>query len=180
MRLTFICILAAGVVGCGSNTTNGDMSGADMQSNASMDMAAGGGDAKMVTIYNMPGKIYCYSGTPCSTTSTTPVCCDSKTGPDASFIDSCTATAMACLAMDPKAKTFACGQAADCTGMGMICCGTTGTSKSGTAFLASTQCAASACASGDTQLCVSDAECKTAGTHCVGQSITGRDIGLCK
>jgi hypothetical protein len=104
------------------------------------------------------------------------VCCDSKT--DGGFADTCVPNAQACLAMDSQAKTFACGQAADC-GTGMICCGTIGMSSSGKKFFSSTSCAAS-CATGDTQLCVAASECKTAGAHCVGQTITGRDVGLCQ
>jgi hypothetical protein len=165
------------VVGCGDTTSNtSDMPTPDM-SVTTHDMAmSGGSDMTMVVPFNMPGQVDCYNSPTCATASATPVCCDSKT--DGGFTDNCVASAQACLATDPQAKTFACGQAADCGG-GMICCGTIGTSGSGKQFFTSTQCAAS-CAAGDTQLCVADAECKAASTHCNGITISGRDVGLCK
>lgn len=160
-------------IGCNNSSTSADMGGPDLQ--APMDFAVQG-DLSAVAPFNMPGQIDCYNGPLCSTTSATPVCCDARV--DGGFTDNCVASATACLAIDPKAKPFACGQAADC-GAGMICCGSTGTSSSGKTFFKSTQCA-TMCASGDTQLCVTATECKTAGAHCLGQSITGRDVGLCK
>jgi hypothetical protein len=172
MFLTVIAV--ACIAGCGDSGSSTDMGMADMQSG--MDLSASSGDLLMVTPFNMPGSVFCYSGALCSTSSATPVCCDSKT--DGGFADSCVANAAACLAMDSQAKTFACGQAADC-GQGMVCCGAIGTSGSGKKFFTSTTCAAS-CGSGETQLCVSATECKTSGAHCVGQTITGRDVGLCQ
>jgi hypothetical protein len=149
------------------------MGAADMQ--VAMDLT-GGGDLTAVTPFNMPGQVFCYGGPLCSTTSASPVCCDSKT--DGGFSESCVANAAACLAMDAQAKTFACGQKADCGG-GMVCCGSIGMSSSGKKFFMSTSCAAS-CGTGQTQLCVTAAECSTSGAHCVGQTITGRDVGLCQ
>ncbi len=160
------------VVGCGNSGSTSDM-GIDMS--ASADLSASR-DMTMVTPFNMPGQVYCYSGPLCGTTSATPVCCDSKT--DGGFADSCVASAAACLAMDSQAKTFACGQAADC-GSGMVCCGDIGTSMSGKKFFNSTTCAAS-CTGTQTQLCVTASECKASGVSCVGQTITGRNVGLCQ
>jgi hypothetical protein len=175
MRLVLAFIAAAFVTGCGNSETATDQGVvADLQ--VSMDLSATSGDMTMVSPFNMPGKVFCYGGPLCSTTSATPICCDSKT--DGGFSTSCVATAAACLATDAQAKTFRCGQAADCGG-GMICCGTIGTSGSGKKFFTSTTCAAS-CASGDTQLCVTATECKASGVSCVGQAITGRDVGLCQ
>ena len=61
----------------------------------------------------------------------------------------------------------------------MVCCGDLGTSKSGKKFFKDTVCAAS-CSSTQTQLCVTAKECKTSGAMCVGQAISGRDVGLCQ
>ncbi|HEX8950668.1 MAG TPA: hypothetical protein VF945_02430 [Polyangia bacterium] len=141
------------------------------------DMTASSGDMTMVTPFNMPGFVFCYSGPLCSTTSATPICCDIK-NPDGGFNNSCVATAGACTAIDPQAKTFACGQAADC-GAGMVCCGDIGTSNSGKKFFNSTTCAAS-CGSTLKQLCVTKAECTATGVSCVGQTITGRNVGICQ
>ena len=173
-----LLLLAAtlSVVGCNDAATTNDMAvAADMHAASDL-TASASGDMTAVAPFNMPGSIFCYSGPVCSTTSASPVCCDSRT--DGGFADTCVASAASCLAMDSQAKTFQCGQAADC-GAGMICCGSVGTSSSGKPFLNSTSCAAS-CASGDKQLCVAASECKTSGASCVGQSITGRDIGLCQ
>jgi len=139
-----------------------------------MDMT-GSTDMKTVTPYNMPGKVDCY-GTPCTVASANPVCCDAPVdGGD--FSDTCVASAQACLAMSSSAKTFACGQAADCTA-GQICCGNIGMSSSGKSYFVSTMCAPS-CPSGNTQLCVTANECKS-GTQCTGAYISGRDVGLCQ
>ncbi len=174
MRLC-LSLLALCTFGC-SDTTTTPTDGAAPDLSAARDLAAGAQDMAMVMPFNMPGMIDCYNSTPCSTSSATPVCCDSKV--DGGFADNCVASANACLAMDPSAKTFACGQAADC-GAGMVCCGDIGTSGSGKPFFTDSVCAAS-CTSNQTQMCVSDGECKTAGTHCLGQTISGRDVGLCK
>ena len=174
MRATLLLMAACLVGGCGGNNNSSDGGGgADMH--VATDMTAGG-DMTAVTPFNMPGKVFCYSGPLCSTSSAMPICCDSKG--DGGFSDTCVATAAACVAMDAQAKTFACGQAADC-GTGMVCCGDIGTSNSGKKFFSSTVCAAS-CTSTETQLCVTASECKTSGASCVGQTITGRNVGLCQ
>ena len=163
-------VLAVG--GCGNNSeTPADLSSTAHDMSAAVDMA--GGDMKPVTPFNMPGKVYCYNGPLCSTTSATPICCDE--GTDGGFSDTCVANAAACSGTD--AKTFACGQAADC-GAGMVCCGAVGTSSKGKMFIDSTTCATT-CGTGLTQLCVTASECKT-GTSCVGADVSGRDIGLCQ
>lgn len=173
MRLSLSLVIAVCLVGCGSSDDN--MGSVDMSASA-MDLAGGGtADLSMVTPFNMPGKVFCYDNLLCSTSSANPVCCDARA--DGGFSDTCVASVAACTASDPQATAYQCGQAADC-GSGMVCCGTIGTSKSGKMFFQGTTCAAS-CGSGQTQLCVTAAECKT-GTSCVGQSITGRDVGLCK
>ena len=175
MRTTLILMAAFLVGGCGDDTTSNG-GGADMHVAADMTSGGGGADMTAIAPFNMPGKVFCYSGPLCSTTSAMPVCCDSKG--DAGFSDTCVANATACTAMDSGAKTFACGQAADC-GSGMVCCGDIGTSNSGKKFFSDTVCAAS-CGSSQTQLCVTAAECKTSGATCVGQTITGRNVGLCQ
>ena len=144
---------------------------------STMDLAGSGGAdfASAVTPVNMPGMVDCY-GTNCSTSGADPVCCDSAT--DGGFADTCVASAAACLATDSSAKTFECGQAADCSG-GKVCCGDIGKANSGKSYFKSTSCAAS-CTSTQTQLCVSASECKSSGAHCIGQSISGRDVGLCE
>lgn len=169
--LAFIAII--GIAGCGDSNSSSDLGGAADMSASAADLS-GAGDMTKIVPYNMPGTVFCYDTT-CSTTSPKPICCDSRA--DGGFSDSCTATAQACLATDSTAKTFACGQAADC-GSGMVCCGDIGTSNSGKKFFNSTTCAAS-CTSTQTQLCVTASECKT-GTSCVGAAITGRDVGLCQ
>lgn len=173
LDLTFVLVMSC-FAGCGgSNDTPADLSmSADLH--VAADLSGGSGDLSAVAPFNMPGKVFCYNGPLCTTSGATPVCCDSKT--DAGFADTCVANAAACTAMDSTAKTFACGQAADC-GAGMVCCGTGGTSSGGKPFLDSTACAAS-CATGETQLCVTAAECKT-GTTCAGMDVTGRDVGYC-
>lgn len=173
MRTTLLLALLFVSGGCGESDNGKDGGAGDMH--VAMDLAAGGGDMTVITPFNMPGKVFCYSGPLCS--SPTQVCCDSK-GADGGFSDTCVASAADCLATDPQAKTFACGQAADC-GSGMVCCGSFGTSKTGKKFFESTVCAAS-CASSETQLCVTTSECKASGTSCVGQDITGRNVGLCQ
>jgi hypothetical protein len=173
MRLLSTLIAATCIIGCNDSGSATDMGMADLS--VAMDLSASA-DMTMIAPFNMPGQVFCYSGPLCSTSSAKPVCCDSKT--DGGFADSCVPNAGVCLAMDSQAKTFACGQAADC-GSGMICCGSIGTSNSGKPFFNSTSCAAS-CATGQTQLCVTASECKASGTSCVGQTITGRDVGLCK
>ncbi|MCU1280358.1 MAG: hypothetical protein JWM53_3904 [bacterium] len=176
MRLSSSLVFAICVVGCGdsgSTTAPVDLSA------AAPDLATGGGtaaDMKMVTPYNMPGKVFCYGSLTCSTTSASPVCCDTRA--DGGFSDACVATVAGCAAMDPQARAYQCGQAADC-GSGMVCCGTTGMSGSGKPFLSATTCAAS-CTSAQAQLCVTAAECKTAGASCAGQTLSGRDVGVCK
>lgn len=175
MRPLLVFISLSCVIGCGNSDTSTDMAAPDLS--ASMDLTvSSSGDMTLVTPYNMPGKVFCYSGPACMTSSATPVCCDSKG--DGGFADTCVANAAACVAMDPQAKTFACGQAADC-GTGMVCCGSTGTSSSGKTFFNSTTCAAS-CAAPLKQLCVTAGECKTSGASCVGQTITGRAVGICQ
>jgi hypothetical protein len=167
-------ILAACFVGCGDSGNTNDMGGADLSASAA-DLTSGGDMTKIVP-FNMPGSIYCYSGPLCSTSSANKVCCDSKT--DGGFSDACVPTAAQCLAMDSMAKTFECGQAADCAS-GQICCGDITTSSSGKKGFKSTSCATS-CTSTQTQLCVTAAECKASGVSCVGADITGRDVGLCQ
>ena len=161
--------------GCGDSGSANDLAPADLQ--VSMDLSASSSaDMTMVAPFNMPGKVFCYSGPTCSTTSANPICCDSKT--DGGFADTCVANAGACLAMDSQAKTFQCGQSADC-GAAMVCCGNIGMTTSGKPFFTSTACAAS-CPTGQTQLCVTATECKATGVACVGQTITGRAVGLCQ
>ena len=134
-------------------------------------------DAHPVVPFNMPGMVYCYGTLTCSTTSATPLCCDAE-GSDGGFSDTCVADVPTCTATDATAKTFQCGQAADC-GAGMVCCGSLGTATSGSSFFNSTTCAAS-CPAGDTQLCVADGECQTSGTTCMAKDISGRAVGLCQ
>lgn len=176
MKTSLLLVAAACLVGCGDSNNANDMGTADLSASAGADLSASA-DMTMVQPFNMPGSVFCYSGPLCSTTSAMPICCDSK-NPDGGFADSCVATATACTAMDPKAKTFACGQAADC-GSGQICCGSLGMSSTGKTFFNSTYCAAS-CTGTDKQLCVTATECKASGVSCVGQTITGRDVGLCQ
>ena len=175
MRLSVSILALLCFAGCGNSDNGNDLGAPDMTATV-MDLSASPGDMTMIAPFNMPGSIYCYTGPVCSTSSANKVCCDSKG--DGGFSDSCVPSAGACLAMDSQAKTFECGQAADCNG-GQICCGTIGTSSSGKPFFTSTQCAAS-CASGDKQLCVTATECKASGVSCVGQTITGRNVGLCQ
>lgn len=175
-RFPLLLILAACFTGCGDS---GSTSAPVDLSAAAADLATGGGpavDMRTVTPYNMPGKVFCYGSLTCSTTSASPVCCDTRA--DGGFSDACVATVSACTAMDPQARAYQCGQAADC-GTGMVCCGTTGMSGSGKQFLSATTCAAS-CTGTQTQLCVTATECKTSGASCVGEAISGRDIGVCK
>ncbi len=175
MRIITLGFFAMCLAGCGnSNETPADLSSAHDMS-AAVDMTAGGGDMTSVQPFNMAGKVFCYGGPLCSTSSATPVCCDGKV--DGGFTDTCVASANACSTMDSSAHSYACGQAADCT-PGQICCGATGTSGSGKMFLDGTTCATS-CPAGQTQLCVTASECKT-GTSCKGADITGRDVGLCQ
>ena len=174
MRASFILLAALFVAGCGDDTTS---NGGNADMSAAVDMTSGGGgDMTAITPFNMPGSVYCYGGPLCSTSSAMPICCDAKG--DGGFTDSCVATATACTAMAPQASTFACGQAADC-GSGMVCCGDIGTSKSGKKFFNDTVCASS-CSASQTQLCVTATECKTSGAMCVGQTISGRNVGLCQ
>jgi len=167
MRLSLALVVAACIAGCGTSDNGSDMGG-DLA--VSMDMTAGV-DMTMVKPFNMAGSVYCYGTLLCATSSPSmKVCCDNRA--DGGFSDTCVANANAC----PGGKTFACGQAADCPAS-QVCCGDIGTSSSGKKFFNDTVCAAS-CGSSQTQLCVTAAECKS-GTTCVGQSITGRDVGLC-
>jgi hypothetical protein len=175
MRLSLGLIVVACLVGCGNSDNGNDLGAPDMSAVADLSTAASG-DMTVIAPFNMPGSVFCYTGPLCSTSSADKVCCDSKG--DGGFSDSCVPSAQACLAMDAQAKTFECGQAADCTG-NKLCCGTIGMSSGGKPFFTSTQCAAS-CATGDTQLCVTASECKTSGAKCVGQTITGRNVGLCQ
>lgn len=174
MRLIMTLFIVA-ASGCGDSGSASDLGPADLHVSV-MDLSASSADMTMIAPFNMPGKVFCYTGPLCSTTSASPVCCDSKT--DGGFADTCVANAAACLAMDSQAKSFQCGQAADC-GAGMVCCGDIGMATSGKPFFTSTTCAAS-CPSGQTQLCVAASECKASGVSCVGQTITGRNIGLCQ
>lgn len=176
MRPLLFIALACGIVGCGDNNSSSDMS-------AAADLSAGGGDLSgapdMTAImpFNMPGTIFCYDTNCMTSNASMKVCCDSK-NPDGGFVDSCVASAGACTATDPMAKTFECGQAADC-GTGKVCCGSIGMSSSGKKFFNSTTCAAS-CTSMQTQLCVTASECTSSTAKCVGQVITGRAVGLCQ
>jgi hypothetical protein len=172
MRLSLAIVFATGLACCGNSEEGADSGAMDLS--VPMDMSASS-DMPMVVPFNMPGSIDCYGST-CSTSSASPVCCDSSV--DGGFTDTCVASSSACLAMDPQAKAFQCGQAADCSG-GQVCCGNLGTSNSGKSYFVATACAAS-CSSGQTQLCVSTGECKAAGVQCVGATISGRDVGLCK
>jgi hypothetical protein len=168
----------AALVGCGSSSNNSseDLAKSEDLKGFEMDLSAEIDGGKMVTPYNMPGEIDCYSGPKCSTTSSTPICCDAPA--DGGFSDTCVASVAACTATGSSATPYQCGQAADCTG-GMLCCANTKTSSSsGKTLFKSTVCAAS-CPSPEIQLCVTAAECKT-GTQCVGQSIEGRDVGVCQ
>jgi hypothetical protein len=172
--LLFIALTC--IVGCGDSNSSNDQSVADLSMSAGADLSASAPDMTVIMPYNMPGKVFCYSGPACVTPGATSVCCDSRT--DGGFADTCVASTAACLAMDSTAKVFECGQAADCAG-NKVCCGDIGTSTSGKKFFNSTSCAAS-CTGTQTQLCVTAAECKASGVSCVGQSITGRAIGLCQ
>jgi hypothetical protein len=140
--------------------------------NAAADMAVTGTDMKVIAPFNMPGEVDCY-GITCSTTGADPICCDSQV--DGGFTDTCVASAGACTGS--SAKTFACGQKADCSG-GQVCCGDIGKATSGKQYFKSTTCAAS-CASPETQLCVNGSECLSGG-NCVGADISGRNVGLCQ
>jgi hypothetical protein len=178
MRSSFMLGLAFALAACGGSSnkpldmTSGDQSVPPDQSVAAVDMT------KIVTPYNMPGSVYCYSSTACTTPGGSSVCCDAAG--DGGFTDTCVATIAACTTGDPSAHAYQCGQAADC-GSGMVCCGTVATSASGSMHFSGTgtTCAAS-CAAGDTQLCVSNTECATSGTTCVGKEVSGRDVGLCQ
>ena len=127
MRLTVLAIVVACVAGCGGDSgTSTDLGAADLSASA-VDLTTAA-DLSMVAPFNMPGKVFCYTGPMCSTTSANPVCCDSRG--DGGFVDTCVASAAACTTMDAQAKAYACGQAADC-GSGMVCCGVIGMSGSG-------------------------------------------------
>jgi hypothetical protein len=168
--LLFIALTC--VVGCGDSNSSSDQGVADL-SVPGADLPAAVPDMTTVMPYNMPGKVFCYSGPACTTPGSTS---DSRT--DGGFADTCVASAGACLAMDSTAKTFECGQAADCGGT-KVCCGDITTSNSGKKVFNSTSCAAS-CTGTQVQLCVTAGECKASGVSCVGQTITGRAVGLCQ
>lgn len=175
MRVSFVVLVLLGAAACGDDSAVTPP--VDLSMTVSNDMAVvqSQPDIKTVTPFNMPGSVDCYSGPKCSTASATPICCDAKA--DGGFSDTCVASTGACMAIDPKAKVFACGQAADC-GAGMVCCGDNGMASSGKPFIDNSVCAASCTGKTPTQLCVTAAECKT-GTTCVGQTVSGRDIGVC-
>lgn len=168
---SFVFALAA----CGGGSTHSDMSMKSVDLSMGPDLSASQPDmTKPVTPYNMPGMVFCYDAPACSTSSAMAVCCDAA-GADGGFSDTCVANANACAGTG--SRTYACGQAADCT-TGQVCCGTTKTSSSGKLELTGTNCAAS-CATGQTQLCVTAGECSTSGATCAGQDASGRDVGLC-
>ncbi len=170
MRTLMSFLIVACFVGCGNSDNASDM-GLDMSASADL---SGSHDMTMIAPFNMPGQVFCYGTLLCATNSATPVCCDAKT--DGGFSDTCTSAATC--AADTQATAYACGQAADC-GSGMVCCGDIGMSSSGKKFFKGTSCAAS-CTSAQTQLCVTAGECKASGVSCVGQAISGRDVGLCQ
>ena len=176
MRPLLFIALTCVAVGCGDSNGSSDQGVADL-SMSSADLSASVPDMMTVMPYNMPGKVFCYTGPACTTPGAASVCCDSK-GADGGFTDSCVASAAVCTNSDPMAKTFECGQAADCGGS-KVCCGNITTLSSGKKSFSSTVCAAS-CTSTQTQLCVTAAECTASGAKCVGQSITGRAVGLCQ
>lgn len=175
MRPLLFIALACGVVGCGDNNNSSDQGVADLSMSGG-DLSASA-DMTMVMPFNMPGTIFCYDTNCMTSNASMKVCCDAK-NPDGGFVDSCVASAATCTATNPMAATFECGQAADCGG-GKICCGDIGMSASGKKFFKSTTCSAT-CTSMQSQLCVTAAECTTSGAKCVGQTITGRNVGLCQ
>ena len=133
--------------------------------------------ARDASVTPTPGAVFCFTSGNCS--GATPLCCDSSTRGDAGrvFTDTCISATAACGTPGNVGNTFACDDGPDCTGT-QVCCATTGTSTSGTAFLSGTVCAASCTGAMMQQLCSSDGDCGS-GRHCTPMHVSGRDVGYC-
>jgi hypothetical protein len=164
------------LLGCGGSSLSKNDFSALADLSAARDLSASQPDMKTITPYNMPGMVYCYDSTPCSTSSASPVCCDAPA--DGGFADTCVASEAACTTASSEAHAYQCGQAADC-GAGRVCCGAITVSSSGASHFTGTSCAAS-CGTGQTQLCVAASDCTISDTSCMGKSVSGRDVGLCQ